>query len=356
MQLLRALGMFGVLVTLRVWAAEPVWQTTSGERIQGRLSAVYGKYVVFARRDGATMSTINTLDDAALERVAEFLTAQPKQRPLWKDSKSAVARALDRRLEILNGDKLARFDPATRTEPEFYLVYFGANWCPPCRAFSPDFVKEYQRLQTLAPGRFEAVFVSSDRDSSEQLEYVRHVSMPWPVLRFSSIGSADAIERWKGPGIPCLVVVTPDGDAIMHSYHGAEYVGPHQVLKEFEALLRAMADENETKRATHRLAVIRQVRDAAGKSTPAKPYLVSMDLRRYRTLAVSEIMATLSIDAQGHVVDASFEPELPTALKFQIETDANSWLFLPAVKDGQAQPVKVKLPLNIGTASAAVRK
>jgi thiol-disulfide isomerase/thioredoxin len=345
-----------MLVVALVVGAEPTWQMASGQRIEGKISAVYGKYAVISRPAGAALFPIDMMGDAELDRVAEFMSARPVKPPLWKQSKSRVSRTLEKQLVVFNGKKLVPFDPGTRSEPEFYLVYFGANWCPPCRAFSPDFVKEYQRLQDLAPGRFEVVFISSDHDDSEQLEYVRHVSMPWPVLRFSAIGSVDPLERWEGPGIPCLVVVTPEGDAIMHSYHGQEYVGPHAVLREFEEFLRATANETETKRALHRLAVIRHVRDAVGKSAPVAPYIISIDLRRYRTLELKQLNATLSIDEKGHVTDAEFEPQLPTVLHYQLVNDAEKWLFLPAVRDGKAQAVKVQLPLNLGEAPARERR
>src|SRR6185369_13507413 len=100
-------------------------------------------------------------------------------------SSSLVAKSIKGRLQILRDGKLVDFDPGARREPDFYLVYFGAEWCPPCRAFSPEFVEQYRRLQKLAPDRFEAVFVSSDHSGSEQLSYVKHVTMPWPVVKFS---------------------------------------------------------------------------------------------------------------------------------------------------------------------------
>lgn len=40
--------------------------------------------------------------------------------------------------------------------------YFSANWCPPCRAFTPQLADAYRRIRKKEPG-FEIVFVSSDR-------------------------------------------------------------------------------------------------------------------------------------------------------------------------------------------------
>lgn len=40
--------------------------------------------------------------------------------------------------------------------------YFSANWCPPCRAFTPQLAEVYHIIRRREPG-FEIVFVSSDR-------------------------------------------------------------------------------------------------------------------------------------------------------------------------------------------------
>ncbi|KAF2899802.1 hypothetical protein ILUMI_06384, partial [Ignelater luminosus] len=40
--------------------------------------------------------------------------------------------------------------------------YFSANWCPPCRAFTPQLAEVYRLLRKREPG-FEIIFVSSDR-------------------------------------------------------------------------------------------------------------------------------------------------------------------------------------------------
>jgi thiol-disulfide isomerase/thioredoxin len=251
-------------------------------------------------------------------------------------------------LQILRDGKLVDFDPGTRREPEFYLVYFGADWCPPCRAFSPTLVAEYSRLQRLAPGRFEVVFISSDHSNGDLLKYAKHAAMPWPILKFSQLGRAEPLERWAARGIPCLVAVTAEGDALFHSYHGEEYVGPTSVLREFEGLLRTLDDKSSSRRrALHRLAVLQHLRAAAGASRPAAPYVISLDLRRYQTLELEEITAKLALNEKGEVTDAAFEPRLPTVLDFQLVKDAATWLFLPAVENGQAVRQNVQLPIKL---------
>src|SRR5581483_10478036 len=190
--------------------------------------------------------------------------------------------------------------------------------------------------------------VSDDHDRGEQKDYVQGIGMPWPVLRYSSRGSASVVERTEGPGIPCLVAMTRDGDVLLHSYHGAEYIGAEPVLDQFEALLRAYTGQSEDiKRAKHRLAVIQHVRAAAGTAVPAKPYLIVFDRNRYQTLEEKNLTATLEIDDTGHVQSAHFEPQLPAVLDYQLVTDTQTWLFLPAVENGRAKAVKAVLPIKL---------
>ncbi|KAJ8977012.1 hypothetical protein NQ317_018383 [Molorchus minor] len=42
--------------------------------------------------------------------------------------------------------------------------YFSANWCPPCRAFTPQLAETYRIIKKKEPG-FEIIFVSSDRST-----------------------------------------------------------------------------------------------------------------------------------------------------------------------------------------------
>jgi hypothetical protein len=93
--------------------------------------------------------------------------------------------------------------------------------------------------------------------------------------------------------------------------------------------------------------VLQHTRAAKGADAMVRPYVVTMDPTRYRTLAMTALTATLSIDAGGRVTEAKFEPELPTAIEFQLNQDASSWLFLPALEQGQPKAIKVALPLQL---------
>lgn len=323
------------------------WHTTNGQPIEGKLSGVYGSVAIFTGKKETVILSVNQLDDAALSRVADFLDTSTKAPSAWAKSNGKVATSLLGRLQIMRDGKMVEFDPGTRPEPDLYLVYFGAFWCPPCRQFSPKLVAAYRRLKELAPGRFELVFVSSDHSHSEQVSYVREVGMPWPVLEYSAVGSVNPIERWEGPGIPDLVVLTRDGEPIFNSYHGEVYVGPESVLDELEPLLNAMDEHTLSCRMTlHRLAVVQHVRSAAGGKLSPKPYMMGLDSAHYQTLEIKKLTALLDIDQRGHVSAVQIEPQLPAAIEFQLEQDIQKWLFLPAVSNGQPKAVRIKLPID----------
>lgn len=324
------------------------WQTIHRDTVEGTLSGVYGPLAFIAGKQGSSIMSVEFMDDAALGRVADFLARPAAPSPAWRDTKSKIGKALRNRLSVLRDGKLTAFEPGARPEPEFYLAYFGAYWCGPCRRFSPSLVEAYARLKQRAGNRFEVVFVSSDNDAGEMLKYVREVSMPWPVLKFSAVGSVDPIERWRGRGIPCLVALTREGEVLFHSYRGEEYVGPDDVLRRFEGVLGIEgADSLATKRSMHRLAVLQHVRAAAGGDRPAKPYALAMDMKRYQTLEEKNLTVTLDLDEQGKVVDATVAPKLPVVIDASLVEDAGKWLFLPAVEQGQPVRRRAVLPVAI---------
>jgi thiol-disulfide isomerase/thioredoxin len=323
------------------------WRTTDGFSAEGKLTGVYGPLAVIAAKDGTRRMLLEKMDDASLGQVADFLAAPGASAGAWAQAASPVAKALRNRLQVLQGGKLANFEPGARREPEVYLAYFGALWCGPCVRFSPQLAAAYTRLKAKHGERFELVFVSSDNGSGEQLEYVRKAAMPWPVIKFSALGSVRPIEQWAARGIPSLVAIAPSGDVLFHSYVGDEYVGPQRVLQQFEELMALEENSGPVKRSRHRLEVLRHVRTAGAGAAGAKPYAVGLDLGRYQTLEQKELLATLRINARGQVEEATFEPKLPVVVEHQLVNDAEQWLFLPRVENGQTVPVTVKLPLTL---------
>ncbi len=328
------------------------WHTANGATVDGEINGVYGSLIHLTGHHKGRFVGLETLTDEETRRVADYLKQFPDN-STWENSRAGVTRTLRGSLQILQDDKLVPYDPAAKTEPQVYLIYFSAGWCGPCHRFTPSLVEFYTRLRAALPHQFEIIYVSDDRNSDEQLSYVREFKMPWPVLKYSEVGHAPIVERWAGDGIPCLVALTRDGDLIFHTYAGEEYLGPQVVVDAIERLAAPLAGTDPAiRRARHRLAVM-QYLDAVGSgSSPAQPYLVFMDAKRLGDVTIPKTTVRLDIDVGGRVTNLEFDEAVGPVLAGLIQDDIRQWLFLPAVRDGKASAANVRVPIEMTRPSA----
>jgi nucleoredoxin len=59
--------------------------------------------------------------------------------------------------------------------------------------------------------------------------------MPWWGVGFDSPSDTLLTKAYAGRGIPCLVLLDPQGRVLAHSYEGQRYVGPQVVLDALDA-------------------------------------------------------------------------------------------------------------------------
>ncbi|KAK9097675.1 hypothetical protein Syun_024720 [Stephania yunnanensis] len=105
-------------------------------------------------------------------------------------------------------------------------LYFGAHWCPPCRAFTSRLVEAYNELKITKSRSFEVIFISTDRNEEE---FDLNIStMPWLAIPYNDKSRSDLSRIFKIKGIPTLVIIGPDGKLVstngkaMISSYGAE--------------------------------------------------------------------------------------------------------------------------------------
>lgn len=92
-------------------------------------------------------------------------------------------------------------------------IYFGAHWCPPCRAFIPSLSDFYKLLNAEHGNDFEIVFVSADRDVESFTEYFD--TMPFLALPFDSREiNAKLASKYRVSGIPTLIIIDTSGRVI----------------------------------------------------------------------------------------------------------------------------------------------
>lgn len=86
-------------------------------------------------------------------------------------------------------------------------LFFSANWCRPCKDFTPELVKLYESLQKRGE-ELEIIFVSFDHDMT--LFYQHFWSMPWLAVPFSLSLRNKLTDKYRVARIPSLVPLYPD--------------------------------------------------------------------------------------------------------------------------------------------------
>eukprot|EP00258_Populus_trichocarpa_P008694 XP_002314536.3 probable nucleoredoxin 1 [Populus trichocarpa] len=129
------------------------------------------------------------------------------------------------------------------------LLYFSAQWCPPCRAFLPKLIEAYHTIKRK-DNAFEVIFISSDRDQSTFDEF--YSEMPWLALPFGDERKQILSRKFKIQGIPAAVAIGPSGrtitkEARMHltAYGADAFPFTEEHLKQMEEELEEKAKGKE---------------------------------------------------------------------------------------------------------------
>jgi nucleoredoxin len=120
-------------------------------------------------------------------------------------------------------------------------LYLSAQWCGPCREFTPKLVAYYNKVVATHP-EFEIVFVSNDKTAPQMERYMRDDQMPWPALNFDKVAGNTGLRKYFGDSIPCLVIVDESGKVIADTYAGKNYRGPEAVLNDLDQFFAGKKD------------------------------------------------------------------------------------------------------------------
>jgi len=91
--------------------------------------------------------------------------------------------------------------------------YFSADWCGPCRKFTPELVAFHERMLKKKK-KFKIVFISSCRDPDSLVNYYAGMGKGWLALPYEeSVGERGnwLKQKYNVKGIPTLVLL--DGDS-----------------------------------------------------------------------------------------------------------------------------------------------
>ncbi len=120
-----------------------------------------------------------------------------------------IRRVFGNRLVNAEGQRIS----AAELQGKKIGLFFSAQWCPPCRAFTPRLVEAYEELK--AQGKpFEVVFVSHDRTEDDMYGYMRDYKMPWLAIRYDDRRRTELRSEHNIAGIPSLIIVDDTGNVL----------------------------------------------------------------------------------------------------------------------------------------------
>jgi len=109
-------------------------------------------------------------------------------------------------------------------------IYFSAQWCPPCRGFTPSLVD----FRNKNSENFEVVFVSSDRSSEDQLKYMEKYKMNFYAVPHGSDAANKLKKKFEVRGIPSLIIVDANGKTITKNGRGDVSGNPESALASWQ--------------------------------------------------------------------------------------------------------------------------
>lgn len=201
------------IITLILGAALAIGATAEMENWTNKDGDSTKMKLLHVDREGETASAkfelegggIVTLDSATLnEESAERVLK-------WKPTAGTEGyfdHMFDDALVILEEDGFTKHAPETKPE-KYYVFYYTASWCPPCRTFTPTLVEFYKAQKNA---NFELILVSSDRKEEAMLEYAKKAEMPWPQVDFAKTKNIKGMLAHGVRGIPSLIVCDAQGN------------------------------------------------------------------------------------------------------------------------------------------------
>ncbi|XP_024031662.1 probable nucleoredoxin 3 isoform X2 [Morus notabilis] len=101
--------------------------------------------------------------------------------------------------------------PLSSCHGKTICLFFSANWCRPCKAFTPQLVKLYNSLK-LKGEELEIIFVSFDHDDYKFKEHFKR--MPWLAVPFDANLHRQLSNTYCVDRIPTLIPLSSDGISI----------------------------------------------------------------------------------------------------------------------------------------------
>ncbi|XP_044471958.1 probable nucleoredoxin 3 [Mangifera indica] len=97
--------------------------------------------------------------------------------------------------------------PLSSCRGKTICLFFSANWCRPCKSFTPQLVQLYDTLRARGQ-EVEVVFISFDNDETGFEEHFK--CMPWLAVPFDVTFHKELRNRYQVDRIPSLIPLASD--------------------------------------------------------------------------------------------------------------------------------------------------
>jgi nucleoredoxin len=206
------------LLTVSASAEFRTWTRNDGKTAEIDLVAVTatadGKSGEFKMRNGRSVTLpAASLSEADAKMLNDWQAPEAEaEAPAAASAESVFDTVLNGNLEILDGRKLKRYQPASKPT-KHYVFYYTASWCPPCQTYTPDLVKFYNKAKKDNDS-FELVLITSDREEDAMEDYAKDKKMPWPHLKFSKANDFKSKFQHGVSGIPSVIICDLEGNIV----------------------------------------------------------------------------------------------------------------------------------------------
>ncbi|HVJ45433.1 MAG TPA: thioredoxin-like domain-containing protein [Luteolibacter sp.] len=205
------------------FAGFETWTSKDGKAVELELVSVSDqggeKTGEFKTRNGKTVVIkASSFSEADAKRLAGWTAPAATEAPPAPAKPSKFDEILDGNLVKLDGKSLKRHSLESKPE-KYYIFYYTASWCGPCKAYSPMLVEFYNKNKNA---NFEVVLITSDSDEGDMEKYAQDKKMPWPQLKMSRVEKFEKQFDHKVSGIPSVITCDLEGNIVSRTESIAE--------------------------------------------------------------------------------------------------------------------------------------
>lgn len=190
----------------------------ASKTFEGEMTAVKGDSVTIKKKAGGTVTVpLSKLSQDDKDYVASQEKAKADAASVAENAgklkTTEVAKAVIGNTVKLDGKKLKKVDIFAEKAPEYYLVYWGASWCGPCRQAAPKLAEAYD--ETISKGKnIEVIHLSCDQDEAGMISFMKDMKFNFPGIAKAKWEKETVFKEMAPSGIPNYKLLDASGKII----------------------------------------------------------------------------------------------------------------------------------------------